>query len=168
MSASKRKSDRLFPPKAIESGDRLEMAFLDFHSNKKLASPNDIQNGPQETFLQGSSGLQRYRRCCRQLQCDHAALQHRSCRLPAGLGDKGTERAVDRQINLNFLQIGGGLPVLKLSQDAQSWSYIDNSGPADPSTLDSNGYPIFRFSRAGGLHLCLMFPSQIERPWKIM
>jgi len=46
------------------------------------------------------------------------------------------------QVNLNFLQIGGDYPFLNCMKTAQSWSFIDNSGPADPSTLDSNGYPI--------------------------
>lgn len=66
------------------------------------------------------------------------------------------------QVNLNFLQIGGDYPFLNCLKNAQSWAFIDNSGPPEPSTLDSDGYPI-SISR-GGVYTAFDVPSQANRP----
>lgn len=66
------------------------------------------------------------------------------------------------QVNLNFLQIGGDYPFLNCLKTAQSWTYIDNSGPADPSTLDSDGYPTS--ISHGGVYTVFMVPTQAARP----
>ena len=66
------------------------------------------------------------------------------------------------QVNLNFLQIGGDYPFLNCLKTAQSWSLIDNSGPPDPSTLDSDGYPIS--ISHGGVYTVFFVPSQVARP----
>ena len=66
------------------------------------------------------------------------------------------------QVNLNFLQIGGDYPFLNCMKTAQSWSFIDNSGPPDPSTLDSNGYPIS--ISHGGVYTVFFVPLQAARP----
>ncbi len=66
------------------------------------------------------------------------------------------------QVNLNFLQIGGDYPFLNCLKNAQSWTYLDNSGPVDPSTLDSNGYPTS--ISHGGIYTVFDVPSQTVRP----
>src|ERR1700754_1718324 len=58
--------------------------------------------------------------------------------LPSGAAGFNGGRS---QVNLNFLQIGGDFPFLNCLKTAQSWTFIDNSGPADPSALDRDGYP---------------------------
>jgi len=65
------------------------------------------------------------------------------------------------QVNLNLLQIGGDYPFLNCLKNAQSWSFIDNSGPPEPSSLDSNGYPIS--ISHGGVYTVFDVPSQSER-----
>lgn len=66
------------------------------------------------------------------------------------------------QVNLSFLQSGGDYPFLNCMKTAQSWSFIDNSGIPDPSSLDSNGYPI-RITN-GGVYTVFFVPSQASRP----
>jgi hypothetical protein len=66
------------------------------------------------------------------------------------------------QVNLNFLQTGGDYPFLNCLKTAQSWSFIDNSGPPDPSSLDTNGYPVS--ISHGGVYTVFFVPSQAERP----
>src|SRR5689334_23053599 len=62
------------------------------------------------------------------------------------------------QVNLNFLQIGGDYPFLNCLKNAQSWTYLDNSGAVDPGTLDSDGYPISISN--GGLYTVFDVSSQ--------
>lgn len=66
------------------------------------------------------------------------------------------------QINLNFLQTGGDYPFLNCLKTAQNWNLIDNSGLPDPSSLDSDGYPI-RITN-GGVYTVFFVPSQAARP----
>lgn len=66
------------------------------------------------------------------------------------------------QVNLNFLQVGGDFPFLNCLKTAQSWTFIDNSGPADPSTLDGDGYPTSISN--GGVYTVFFVPSQAARP----
>ncbi|MCG2673212.1 hypothetical protein ACFPFP_40850 [Bradyrhizobium sp. GCM10023182] len=66
------------------------------------------------------------------------------------------------QINLNFLQIGGDFPFLNCLKNAQSWTCIDNSGLADPSLLDSDGYPTS--IAHGGVYTVFDVPTQSDRP----
>lgn len=67
------------------------------------------------------------------------------------------------QVNLNDVTIGYEYPFLNVMKSAAGWGKRDNSGPPDPSTLDSNGYPT---SLPGGVGLTALFfiPSQSERP----
>lgn len=66
------------------------------------------------------------------------------------------------QVNLNFLQIGGDFPFINCLKDAQAWSNIDGSGSPEPTTLDSNGYPLVL--KNGGVMTVFFVPSQAERP----
>ena len=66
------------------------------------------------------------------------------------------------QVNLNSLQIGGDYPFLNCLKNAQSWTLLDNSGLPDPSSLDSNGYPIS--ISHGGVYTNFYVPSQASRP----
>jgi hypothetical protein len=66
------------------------------------------------------------------------------------------------QVNLNFLQFGGDYPFLNCLKNAQSWSLIDNSGPPEPNTLDSDGYPLS--ISHGGVYTVFDVPSQAQRP----
>src|ERR1700682_6518056 len=66
------------------------------------------------------------------------------------------------QANLAPLQIGGDYPFLNCLKNAQSWTYIDDSGPAEPSTLDSDGYPMS--ISHGGVYTVFFVPSQAARP----
>jgi hypothetical protein len=66
------------------------------------------------------------------------------------------------QVNLNFLQFGGDYPFLNCLKAAQSWSHLDNSGPPEPNTLDSDGYPIS--ISHGGVYTVFFVPSQAARP----
>jgi hypothetical protein len=66
------------------------------------------------------------------------------------------------QVNLNFLQFGGDYPFLNCLKAAQSWSHIDNSGPPEPNTLDSDGYPTS--ISHGGVYTVFFVPSQAARP----
>lgn len=68
------------------------------------------------------------------------------------------------QVNLNLLQIGGDYPFLNCMKTAQAWSLIDNSGGADPSTLDSDGYPTSITN--GGVYTVFFVPAQAQRPGK--
>lgn len=66
------------------------------------------------------------------------------------------------QVNLSFLQIGGDYPFLNCLKTAQSWSFIDNSGPPEPSMLDGDGYPTS--ISHGGVYTVFFVPSQAARP----
>jgi hypothetical protein len=66
------------------------------------------------------------------------------------------------QVNLNFLQIGGDYPFLNCMKNAQRWEYLDNSGPPEPSELDSNGYPM-KISHSG-VYSVFFVPPQTARP----
>jgi hypothetical protein len=66
------------------------------------------------------------------------------------------------QVNLSFLQIGGDYPFLNCLKNAQFWSFIDNSGWPEPSSLDSNGYPLTISNR--GVYTVFDVPSQAARP----
>jgi hypothetical protein len=66
------------------------------------------------------------------------------------------------QVNLNFLQSGGAYPFLNCLKTAQAWSFIDNSGYPDPTTLDNDGYPV-RITN-GGVYTVFFVPSQATRP----
>lgn len=66
------------------------------------------------------------------------------------------------QVNLNFLQIGGDYPFLNCLKSAQEWGLVDNSDYANPSTLDSNGYPLSISN--GGVKTVFFVPSQRDRP----
>jgi hypothetical protein len=65
------------------------------------------------------------------------------------------------QVNLSYLQSGGAFPFLNCLKTAQSWSYCDDSGPAEPSTLDSDGYPTS--ISHGGVYTVFFVPSQAAR-----
>lgn len=67
------------------------------------------------------------------------------------------------QVNVSHLQAGGGFPFLNCLKTAQVWSVIggDNGRP-DPTTLDSNGYPISL--TYGGVVTVFFVPSQNARP----
>lgn len=66
------------------------------------------------------------------------------------------------QVNLNFLSYGAAYPFLNCLKTAPNWTLRDNSGWPEPSTLDSNGYPI-SLSR-GGVYAVFDVPSQASRP----
>ncbi|WP_057840200.1 hypothetical protein [Bradyrhizobium jicamae] len=66
------------------------------------------------------------------------------------------------QVNLNFLQIGGDYPFLNCMKNAQRWEYLDNSGPPEPSELDSDGYPL-KISHSG-VYTVFYVPPQTARP----
>ncbi|MEH2526197.1 hypothetical protein V1288_004106 [Bradyrhizobium sp. AZCC 2176] len=66
------------------------------------------------------------------------------------------------QVNLNFLQGGGDYPFLNCMKTAQAWGHIDNSGPPEPSILDSEGYPTSIVH--GGVYSVFFVPSQAQRP----
>jgi len=66
------------------------------------------------------------------------------------------------QVNMNDLQTGGAYPFLDCLKTAQSWALMDGSAWPDPSTLDSNGYPIS--ISHGGVYTVFFVPSQAERP----
>jgi hypothetical protein len=66
------------------------------------------------------------------------------------------------QVNLNFLQIGGDYPFLNCLKNAQSWSFINNSGQPEPHTLDSDGYPLSISN--SGVYTVFDVPSQAQRP----
>jgi hypothetical protein len=66
------------------------------------------------------------------------------------------------QVNLNGMQSGGAYPFLNCMKTAQNWSFIDNSGWPEPSTLDSDGYPISISNK--GVYTVFFVPSQAARP----
>jgi len=66
------------------------------------------------------------------------------------------------QVNLNFLQTGGDYPFINCMKTAQSWALADNTGWPDPSTLDSDGYPVTITN--GGVYTVFYVPSQTARP----
>jgi hypothetical protein len=66
------------------------------------------------------------------------------------------------QVNLNFLQIGGDYPFLNCLKNAQGWSFIDNTGWPEPSSLDADGYPLSITN--SGVYTVLDVPSQAVRP----
>ena len=66
------------------------------------------------------------------------------------------------QVGLTDLQVGGAYPFLNCMKTAESWSHLDNSGPPDPSTLDSDGYPLSISN--GGIYTVLFVPRQAARP----
>lgn len=66
------------------------------------------------------------------------------------------------QVNFNFLQIGGDYPFLNCLKNAQAWTLIDNSGPPEPNTLDSDGYPLS--ISGGGVFTVFDVPTQANRP----
>jgi hypothetical protein len=66
------------------------------------------------------------------------------------------------QVNLNFLQGGGDYPFINCMKTAQNWALQDNSGWPDPSTLDSDGYPISISNQ--GVYTVFFVPSQASRP----
>jgi hypothetical protein len=66
------------------------------------------------------------------------------------------------QVNPNFLGNSGDYPFLNCMKIAQNWGLSDNSGWPDPSTLDSDGYPISISN--GGVYTVFDVPSQASRP----
>ena len=68
------------------------------------------------------------------------------------------------QVNFNFLLNGGDFPFLNCLKMAQAWAYLDNSGPAEPSIFDTDGYPT-RITN-GGVYTVFFVPSQAVRPGK--
>jgi hypothetical protein len=66
------------------------------------------------------------------------------------------------QVNLNFLGNSGDYPFLNCMKTAQNWALSDNSNWPDPSTLDSDGYPISISN--GGVYAVFFVPSQATRP----
>lgn len=66
------------------------------------------------------------------------------------------------QVNLNFLQTGGDYPFLNCLKTAQEWTFGDNSNHPEPSSLDSDGYPL-QISN-GGVYTVFFVPSQAVRP----
>ena len=66
------------------------------------------------------------------------------------------------QVNLNFLTFGAAYPFLNCLKTAQNWTLRDNSGWPEPSTLDSDGYPVTITN--GGVYTVFDVPSQTSRP----
>src|SRR3979411_783160 len=92
----------------------------------------------RRTFLQGTSGAALSTRlpavADAQMLMPLAAPRRGISPLPSAPKFNGGRS----QVNLNFLQIGGDFPFLNCLKTAQSWSFIDNSGPPEPSILDSD------------------------------
>lgn len=94
----------------------------------------------------------------------HARILPLAAPKSAGIGSASgsTFNGGRSQVNLNFLQIGGDFAFLNCLKTAQSWTYLDNSGPAEPSTLDSDGYPTSIVH--SGVYTVFFVPSQAARP----
>jgi hypothetical protein len=79
--------------------------------------------------------------------------------LPSALATFNRGRS---QVNMNFLGNSGDYPFLNCMKTGQNWALADNSGWPDPSTLDSDGYPISISN--GGVYTVFYVPSQASRP----
>lgn len=66
------------------------------------------------------------------------------------------------QTNLYFSQISGDYLHINHLKHAQLWSFVDNSGSPDPTTLDSNGYPTSISN--GGVYTVFYIPAQSAKP----
>jgi hypothetical protein len=66
------------------------------------------------------------------------------------------------QVNPDFLGNSGDYPFLNCLKTSQNWSLNDNSGWPDPSTLDSDGYPISISNL--GVNTVFFVPPQATRP----
>jgi hypothetical protein len=66
------------------------------------------------------------------------------------------------QVNPSLFGNSGDYPFLNCMKTAQNWALADNSNWPDPSTLDSDGYPISISN--GGVYTVFFVPSQTERP----
>jgi len=94
----------------------------------------------------------------------HARILPLAAPKSAGIGSASgsTFNGGRSQVNLNFLQIGGDYPFLNCLKTAQEWGYVDNSDFPDPSTLDSDGYPLSLSN--DGLKTIFFVPPQTDRP----
>lgn len=66
------------------------------------------------------------------------------------------------QCNPYFGQTGYDYLYLNALKSAQEWSFVDNSGPPVPDTLDSNGYPTSISN--GGVYTIFGVPNATKRP----